>query len=72
MNFFKKWYTYQKERFPVLAFGSYVFAIALATYCFSNSEFNKAYPIDTTFFDWKIILTMFVLGLLQFLMVLLP
>lgn len=69
MNFFKKWYTYQKERFPVLAFGSYVFAIAFATYCFSNSEFNKVYPLGTTFFDWKIILTMFVLGLLQFLMV---
>lgn len=69
MNFFKKWYTYQKERFPVLAFGSYVFAIALATYCFSNSEFNKVYPLGTSFFDWKIILTMFVLGLLQFLMV---
>lgn len=69
MNFLKKWYTYQKERFPVLAFGSYVFAIAFATYCFSNSEFNKVYPLGTTFFDWKIILTMFVLGLLQFLMV---
>ena len=69
MNFFKKWYTYQKERFPVLAFGSYVFAIAFATYCFSNSEFNKVYPLGTSFFDWKIILTMFVLGLLQFLMV---
>ena len=69
MNFFKKWYTYQKERFPVLAFGSYVFAIAFATYCFSNSEFNKVYPLATSFFDWKIILTMFVLGLLQFLMV---
>ena len=69
MNFFKKWYTYQKERFPVFAFGSYVFAIAFATYCFSNSEFNKVYPLGTSFFDWKIILTMFVLGLLQFLMV---
>ena len=69
MNFFKKWYTYQKERFPVLAFGSYVFAIAFATYCFSNSEFNKVYPLGTSFFDWKIILTMFILGLLQFLMV---
>lgn len=69
MNFFKKWYTYQKERFPLLAFGSYVFAIAFATYCFSNSEFNKVYPLGTSFFDWKIILTMFVLGLLQFLMV---
>lgn len=69
MNFLKKWYTYQKERFPVLAFGSYVFAIAFATYCFSNSEFNKVYPLGTSFFDWKIILTMFVLGLLQFLMV---
>ena len=34
MNFFKKWYTYQKERFPVLMYGIYIFAIVFSTYSF--------------------------------------
>jgi len=36
MNFLKKWYTYQKERFPVLTYGLYCFTIVFGTFCYSN------------------------------------
>jgi 4-hydroxybenzoate polyprenyltransferase len=69
MSFFKKWYTYQKERFPVVAYGSYVFAIAFATYCFVSAEYIRFSLIESFVFNWKILLVMFFVGLLQFLMV---
>ena len=34
VNFFKKWYIYQKERFPVLVYGIYILAIILAAFKF--------------------------------------
>ena len=37
MNFFKKWYIYQKERFPLLIFGIYILAIVVGTFCVSNN-----------------------------------
>lgn len=63
MDFIKKWYTYQKERFPVIAFGIYVFAIVFATYCVT-SNLTSNYG-----FNWKKIILMFIVVFLQFLMV---
>lgn len=63
MNFLKKWYTYQKERFPLLAYGTYIFAIVFGIYCITTSH-------TTQFsFEWKYIIAMFCVALLQFLMV---
>ena len=36
MTFLKKWYIYQKERFPVLIYGIYILAIVLGTFAISN------------------------------------
>ena len=36
MGFFKKWYTYQKERFPVGVYGLYIFCIVFAVFCYCN------------------------------------
>ena len=36
MRFIKKWYTYQKERFPILMYGLYVFSIVIGTFFISN------------------------------------
>lgn len=58
MNFFKKWYTYQKERFPVATYGLYIFSIVFGTFCFATESKN-----------WIILIPMFVVALLQFLMV---
>lgn len=65
MSFFKKWYTYQKERFPVLIYGLYVFAIVFAVFCF-NSHLILTYE---TIINWKLLIPMFVVTFLQFLMV---
>lgn len=76
MNFLKKWYTYQKERFPVIIYGLYMLCIVFAVFCFSN-YFGKMYH-DTLVFctdpgPYKIeyikIIPMFVVAFLQFLMV---
>ena len=82
MNFLKKWYTYQKERFPVLIYGLYVFAIAFAVFCYCNHYFSIEYirifnntenyligasaPYNK---EWILLLPMFIVALLQFLMV---
>ena len=58
MNFFKKWYTYQKERFPIATYGLYIFSIVFGTFCFAT-ESKK----------WIMLIPMFVVALLQFLMV---
>lgn len=63
MNFLKKWYTYQKERFPLLAYGTYIFAIVFGTYCITTSHTAQFK------FEWKYIIAMFCVALLQFLMV---
>ena len=76
MNFFKKWYTYQKERFPVLMYGIYIFAIVFSTYCFVSSLslhdyqllhlIGKNKPFE---FEWNVVGIMFIVAFLQFLMV---
>ena len=58
MNFFKKWYTYQKERFPIATYGLYIFSIVFGTFCFATESKN-----------WIMLIPMFVVALLQFLMV---
>ena len=58
MNFFNKWYTYQKERFPIATYGLYIFSIVFGTFCFAT-ESKK----------WIMLIPMFVVALLQFLMV---
>ena len=63
MDFFKKWYIYQKERFPVIAFGIYVFAIIFATYCVASNL------VGYFEFNWGKIGLMFIVIFLQFLMV---
>lgn len=68
MNFLKKWYTYQKERFPILMYGLYIFAITFATYCFASFlHVNLNGGIFKI--EWKIFFAMFSCAFLQFLMV---
>lgn len=61
MSFFKKWYTYQKERFPILTFGIYVLSIVIAVFSYTNSKVTRTV-------DYMIILPMFLVTFLQFLM----
>ena len=63
MNQIKKWYIYQKERFPVLVYGLYVFCIVFATFCFFN------YYWEMYYYEWIKLIPMFIVALLQFLMV---
>ena len=61
MGFIKKWYTYQKERFPVATYGIYIFSIVFGTFCFA---------IDKTYNpNWIMFLPMFAVAFLQFLIV---
>lgn len=77
MNFLKKWYTYQKERFPVVMFGLYIFCIVFAVFCFSyisNEILMHSYKIwletpSTNNIEWIKIIPMFIVAFLQFLMV---
>ena len=45
MNFIKKWYTYQKERFPVLIYSTYILAIVVATFCYNSCFADRTYEI---------------------------
>lgn len=81
MNFLKKWYTYQKERFPVLTYGLYIFCIVFGTYCYYISNVNiiseknifwKAMSSNSfeLFKNWAwMLIPLFVVTFLQFLMV---
>ena len=76
MSFIKKWYTYQKERFPVLMYGIYIFAIVFSTYSFANwlSLYNNSLSnslglINPFEFKWDVVGIMFIVAFLQFLMV---
>ncbi len=73
MNFFKKWYIYQKERFPILIYGTYVLAVTFAVFAFNNflvkTEFENNVLTKTAVIEWKIIIPMFIVAFLQFLMV---
>ena len=66
MNFIKKWYIYQKERFPILTFGLYVFCITIAVFCFTTSLMGTPLPYVM---QWNLILPMFIVAFLQFLMI---
>ena len=62
MNFFKKWYTYQKERFPVPVYGLYILCLTFATFFYNT----KMLEIESSV---GIFIVMFVVAFLQFLMV---
>ena len=79
MNFFKKWYTYQKERFPLLIYGLYIFCIVFGVFCYNvafadltrNTQmenFLSLYlePYNLNYFK---IIPMFIVAFLQFLMI---
>ena len=80
MNFLKKWYTYQKERFPVLTFGIYIFAIVFGVFCYCNYVGEIVYYENISKYTFitspKIytinyyrLIPMFIVAFLQFLMV---
>ena len=62
MNFLKKWYTYQKERFPVLVYGLYILCLTFATFFYNT----KMLEIES---NVGVFIVMFVVAFLQFLMV---
>ena len=62
MNFFKKWYTYQKERFPVLTYGFYILCLTFATFFYNTKMLEIKSNVGT-------FIVMFVVAFLQFLMV---
>lgn len=79
MNFIKKWYTYQKERFPILTYGIYIFAIVFAVFCYNSYLATKTYE-SISKLVWSVgpepyvmnyykIIPMFIVAFLQFLMV---
>ena len=41
MSYLNKWYIYQKERFPVLIYGLYVFCIVFAVFCYTSYICNN-------------------------------
>ncbi len=65
MNFIKKWYTYQKERFPILIFVIYVLSIVIGIFGFVNFYTPKREPE----INYIIIIPMTIVTFLQFLMV---
>lgn len=64
MNFIKKWYMYQKERFPFITYGIYVFSLVFATFCICNYYNGQANNIN-----FLLLIPMFLTAFLQFLMV---
>ena len=83
MTFLKKWYIYQKERFPVLIYGIYILAIVLGTFAISNIICNNASSEKLHIYArsqlhgapslgvvlWIRIIPMYIVTFLQFLMV---
>ena len=69
MNFLKKWYTYQKERFPILTYGLYCFCIVFGTFCFSSCCTRCNILGDECALNYTLLIPMFIVGILQFLMV---
>lgn len=63
MNFFKKWYTYQKERFPILIYGLYIFCIVFAVFCFCN------FMNGNDIINYYKLIPMFLVAFLQFLII---
>ena len=62
MNFIKKWYTYQKERFPIATYGLYILCLSFAAFFYNT----KLLEIES---NVGVFITMFVVAFLQFLMV---
>lgn len=80
MKFLKKWYTYQKERFPILIFSIYIFGIVFGTFCFCHFLGKNNYDVliktgvffrepDTYKINYLTMVPMFIVAFLQFLMV---
>ena len=74
MNFLKKWYIYQKERFPLVTYGLYCFCIVFGTFCFGNylgivEQNNLTEETGKYIIEYSLLIPMFIVGLLQFLMV---
>jgi len=79
MDFLKKWYTYQKERFPIVVYGIYIFCIVFAVFCFSNylagsmyeNIKNYAFSVNPKVYELNYIklVPMFLTAFLQFLMI---
>lgn len=69
MNFFKKWYTYQKERFPILTYGLYCFCIVFGTFCFCSCTTCCNLIDNSCDLNYYLLIPMFFVGILQFLMV---
>lgn len=80
MNFLKKWYTYQKERFPVVIFSTYIFCTVFAVFCYSNYYGKITYEemLRTVVFirtpdpyivEYIKLIPMFIVAFLQFLMI---
>ncbi len=67
MSFIKKWYTYQKERFPIVVYGIYIGGIVFAIFCFSN--YIKTMNLHFYKIEWSTMILMFIVAFLQFLMV---
>lgn len=68
MNFIKKWYTYQKERFPILIYGSYMLVVVLSVF-FITSYFKYQNDFSKDKLQWILIIPMFAVAFLQFLMI---
>ena len=62
MNFFNKWYTYQKERFPIATYGIYILCLAFAAFFYNTRMLGIESNVG-------VFITMFVVTFLQFLMV---
>lgn len=73
MNFIKKWYIYQKERFPIIAYGLYCFCLVFGTFCFCMSLNKKEYLFSAENANFEInyylLIPLFIVSFLQFLMV---
>ena len=63
-NFFQRWNTYQKERFPLAVFSVYIFCLTWATFFF-NKNLNTL--LDETV-NVGVFVVMFVVAIAQFLM----
>lgn len=79
MNFIKKWYAYQKERFPILTYGIYIFAIVFGVFSYNSYLAPRTYE-SISKLVWSVgpepfvmnyyrIIPMFIVAFLQFLMV---
>ena len=68
MKFLKKWYTYQKERFPIVIYGTYMLVVVFASFCVANfSKLNGNIILNEL--EWIKILPMFLGAFLQFFMI---